>query len=274
MPVGKENTTHRHDLHTVEYPYVIQRFMSDDGLKGTGIWLSKIFSPFGFYQELQLTAVDRFGERPDSLTPVEPANKQLGGLGYSARLRNYVDINENTNFELSASAITGKHEQPLTPGFTGSGPTSGVLVNAVNARQTLAGVDLTYRWRPLQQGLYKSFILQAELMRQFNQNDPTIPVGQTYAGPTRDYTGGYAFARYQITTRGFLGVRYDGLQDPTANGDYTRAASGYLEFFPSEFSKLVAAYERYDPAPILGPAVNRILLQAVFSLGPHKPHPF
>ena len=62
-PFGKQNTTHRHDLHTVDYPYVLQRFFSDDGLKGTGIYASKIFAPFGFYQELILTAVDRFGER-------------------------------------------------------------------------------------------------------------------------------------------------------------------------------------------------------------------
>jgi hypothetical protein len=272
MPVGKENTTHRHDLHTIEYPYVIQKYLSDDGLKGTGISLSKIFSPFGFYQELQLTAVDRFGDRADSLNALEPANKQLGNLGYSARLRNYIDINESTNFELSASAITGKREQPLTPGFTNT--VSGDLVNAVNARQTVVGADLTYRWRPLQQGLYKSFLLQAEFLRQINETNVDMPTGQTYSGPARNYSGGYAFARYQITTRGFLGVRYDGLQDPDALGKYTQAGSGYFEFFPSEFSKLVASYERYVPPASLAPAVNRILVQAVFSLGPHKPHPF
>ena len=28
LPFGKQNTTHRHDLHTIEYQYVIQRFFS------------------------------------------------------------------------------------------------------------------------------------------------------------------------------------------------------------------------------------------------------
>src|SRR5437868_5627998 len=32
-PFGKENVVHRHDLHTVEYPWVIQRFLSTDALK-------------------------------------------------------------------------------------------------------------------------------------------------------------------------------------------------------------------------------------------------
>jgi hypothetical protein len=46
----------------------------------------------------------------------------------------------------------------------------------------------------------------------------------------------------------------------------------YLEWFPSEFSKLVAGYEAVSPSG--GTLVNRLLVQATFSLGPHKPHPF
>ena len=268
MPVGKQNTTHRHDLHTVEYPWVIQRFFGPEGLKGTGVYLSKIFSPFGFYQELQLTAVDRVGEAPEDLETAEPVNRRLSGLGYSARLRNYVDLSQSTNFELSFSALTGKVEEPV----------NAVSPNAIGVRQTTLGADLTYRWRPLQQGLYRSLIVQGEVMRRLNQ-DPgstvTLPDGTTavYEGPRRDFTGAYGFARWQLSQRTFLGARFDWVQDPTADGDALTAGSGYLEFFPSEFSKLMAAYERYQPGGI-GDGVNRILLQATFALGPHKPHPF
>lgn len=270
MPVGKQNTTHRHDLHTVDYPYVIQRFMSDDGLKGTGIYAARIFAPFGFYQELILTAVDRFGEAAEGLETVQPVNKKLSGLGYSARLRNYWDLNEASNIEWSFSGITGLREQPVI----GGDPTL-----ATPARQSVIGTDFTYRWRPLQQGLYKSFILQAELMQQLNERDPTLELpdgvseaGLSYGGPNRNFTGAYVFARYQVTRRGYLGSRFDSFQDESAAGKTTNAISGYLEFFPSEFSKLVAGYERYSPAD--GSATNRILLQAAFALGPHKPHPF
>jgi hypothetical protein len=270
MPVGKQNTTHRHDLHTVEYPYVIQRFFGDEGLKGTGIYASRIFAPFGFYQELILTAVDRFGEATEGLSTIEPVNKKLSGLGYSARLRNYWDLNEASNIELSFSGITGKREQPISGADSSLG---------TPARQSVFGTDFTYRWRPLQQGLYKSFVLQAEVMRQLNERDPTLSlpegvsrVGLAYGGPDRDFTGGYVFTRYQLTRRGYLGARYDGFQDEAAAGRTTTAISGYLEYFPSEFSKLLAAYERYWPAE--GSATNRILLQATFALGPHKPHPF
>jgi hypothetical protein len=270
MPIGKQNTTHRHDLHAIDYPYVIQRFFGAEGLKGTGIYAARVFAPFGFYQELIVTAVDRFGEAPEGLATVEPVNKKLGGLGYSGRLRNYWDLNEATNIELSFSGITGKREQPVL-GISES--------LATPARQSVYGADFTYRWRPLQQGLYKSFILQAEFMQQVNERNPALelpdgasPGGLFYGGPNRDFAGGYAFARYQMTRRGFLGARFDSFQDDAAAGRTSTAVSGYLEYFPSEFSKLVAGYERYSPAE--GSASNRILLQAAFALGPHKPHPF
>jgi hypothetical protein len=270
MPVGKLNTTHRHDLHSIEYPYIIQRYFSPDGLKGTGIWLSKVFAPFGFYQELQVTVVDRLGEAPEDLASAEPPNKKLSGLGASIRWRNYIDLSQSSNLEISASAATGRREQPIT---TSTGEPLPTTDNAVNARQSVIGADLTFRWRPLQQGLYRSFILQAEVMSQLNERNPALPIQNlVYLGPQRNFTGGYLFARYQISQRTFVGTRFDRLQDPLANGSAFTAVSGYLEFFPSEFSKLVAGYEYTDAE--LGDRVSRILLQASFALGPHKPHPF
>jgi hypothetical protein len=273
MPFGKENTTHRHDLHTIEYPWVIQRFLSDDGLKGTGLSASKVFAPFGFYQELIVTAVDRVRETPDGVVPFEPVNKSLGGLGYSGRLRNYIDINEASNVELSGSVLTGK----VTREFFDIEGNPIVIggVNATLARQTMVGADLTYRWRPLQQGLYKSFIFQAEFMRQMNEDQPETHVAGVplnAVAPGLDVNGAYAFARYQLSQRLFLGARGDWVQDPTANGRTLTAGSGYLEWFPSEFSKLSAAYERVNQPGLEG--LNRILFQATFALGPHKPHPF
>ena len=279
MPFGKQNTTHRHDLHSIEYPYVIQRFLGPEGLKGTGLQGSRVFSPLGFYQELLLTAVDRLGEAEEGLTPLEPVNESLGGLGFSARLRNYVDLTEAANLELSFSAMTGRRERPLSETYAASFDDG---TNAALARQSVLGADLTYRWRPLQQGLYRSFILQGEVMRQLNDRSPSIPIpanctscgalSTSYAGPLRDFTGAYVFARYQTSRRAFLGGRGDWLQDEQNDGRTLRAGSVYVEWFPSEFSKLVAGYEAVSPAG--GTVTHRLLFQAAFSLGPHRPHPF
>ena len=281
LPVGKINVTHRHDLHTVEYPWVAQRFLGAEGLKGTGVTALRVFSPFGFFQEINLAASDRFGEAEEGLRTEKPLNKRLSGLAYSARLRNYWDLSEAANLEISGTAMTGLREQPITP-LVADDPDE--PINAVGARQTLVGADLTYRWRPLQQGLYKSFILQAEVMRQANERHPALPGGASsaptaYLGPARDVTGAYAFARWQTSQRSYLGARYDFVQsyDPDVDPDL-QAASAYVEFFPSEFSKLLVGYERVLQGGIgsglAANRVNRILLQATFALGPHRPHPF
>ncbi len=264
LPFGKQNTTHRAELHTLEYPWVLQRFLGAEGAKGTGLWLSKLMAPFGFFQELQLTVVDRLGEAPEDLFTVTPQNANIDGLGFTARLRNYWDLSESTNIELSASAATSKLEQPYD--FGGVPPSA--EVNAVLARQTLVGGDLTFRWRPLQQGLYRSFIANVEVLQQFNARS-TDPA---YGGPSRDFAGAYGFARWQLTRRLHVGGRYDWLEDPDLGGGTLTAGSGYLEWFPSEFSKFNLALERTMPRGL--EATNRVLLQATFAVGPHRPHPF
>lgn len=267
MPIGKQNTTHRHDLHTIEYPWVIQRFLGEEGLKGTGLYVSRIFAPLGFYQEFLLTAIDRVGEAPEDLVTEEPINTDLSHLAFSARLRNYWDLTQAANLEISGSALAGYVEQPFDFGASPPAPD----VNAVATNQQTYGVDLTLRWRPLQQGLYRSFIAQAEYFRQNNARDDDVAFG----GPNRDFNGAYGFARWQLTRRWFVAARYDWLEDPELGGETLTAASGYLQWFPSEFSKLTAAFERLMPAASVGvEATNRILLQASFAIGPHKPHPF
>ena len=272
MPITKLNGTHRHDLHTFEFPWVVQRFLGEEGLKGTGLYLSRIFAPLGFYQELQLSAGNRLSElehgheeEEEELLTAEPPNKELSGMGFSARLRNYWDLTEAANLELSASAATGRREQPVDFGVVTPAPGD---PNAINARQSLLGADLTLRWRPLQQGLYRSLIVQGEFLRQVNErvSDPN------YGGPARDFNGVYGFARWQLSRRVYLGGRYDWLEDPELDGATMTAGSGYLQWYPSEFSKLMLAFERVMPTGL--EATNRILLQATFALGPHKPHPF
>ena len=88
-PFGKQNTTHRHDLHTVDYSLVGQRFLGEEGLKETGLYLARSAAPFGFFQEFILTAADRLGEAPEDLVVEDATNNDLSDVACSARLRNY-----------------------------------------------------------------------------------------------------------------------------------------------------------------------------------------
>ena len=271
MPVGKQNTTHRHDLQTVDYPYVLQRFLAPEGLKGTGIHASKIFAPFGFYQELILTAVDRFGEPTEGLVTIEPVNKTLSGLGYSAQTSQLLGSESG---EQHRAVVFRHHRQARAAGVRRRRPRSARQRDRASSERTsrIAGA------RSSRVSTSRSSCRRSSSSNSTRKTrHSSCPVGYlrmvwSMAGPTRNFTGGYAFARYQLTRRGYLGARFDSFQDEGAGGSATNAVSGYLEFFPSEFSKLMVGYERYSPAE--GSATNRILLQATFALGPHKPHPF
>jgi hypothetical protein len=146
---------------------------------------------------------------------------------------------------------------------------------ALLARQSLVGADVTVRWRPLREGLYRSFIFQAEVLRQHNDAPPLpggLPAGAMYLGPTEETTGAYAFGRWQLSRRLFVGARYDWLErGEDSEGDFT-GLSGYLQFFPSEFSKVVLGYEHVRPD--VGERLNRLLAQMTIAIGPHRPHPF
>jgi hypothetical protein len=145
-------------------------------------------------------------------------------------------------------------------------------INAVPMRQTTLGADVTFRWRPPQQGLYKSFILQGEIMAQQNENDNLSDIYPGKPELLDDAMGYYVFGRYQISRRGFLGARFDSVDDNEFDGERTNAVSGYWQFYPSEFSKIAAKFERVSPTSFQ--AFNRFILQATFALGPHRPHPF
>ncbi len=278
LPIGKQNTIHRPELlGVIEYPWAIQRFLGPEAAKGTGLWLSGILSPFGFYQEVLATVVDQIGEESEELVAESPGNGSARGLGYGLRLRNYFDLSEASNLELSGSLATSRRAQPIA--CLAAADLSCAAFDAptaANARQSVLGADLTFRWRPLQQGLYRSFLFQVEYFRQLNERTPTLPAipgtAVAYTGPDRGFSGGYVFSRYQVGRRTFVAARGDWVQDPEAGGDDLKAGSLYLQFFPSEFSKFVLGYERLSQPGADG--LNRLILQSTFAVGPHRPHPF
>src|SRR5687768_5138030 len=140
-PFGKQNTTHRHDLHTVDHSLVVQRLLGAEGLKSTGLYLGHSAAPLGFFQELIFTASERLGEAPEDLVTEEPTSKDLADLAYGARLRNYWDLSEASNLEISGSVLTGLKEREL------SAPIGEVTARAL--RQTTLGADVTFRWRQI-----------------------------------------------------------------------------------------------------------------------------
>jgi len=262
LPVGLANTVHLHDLPTIEQPYIVQKFLAPRGLAGTGLTANRAFAPFGFRQELTVSWLDRFGA-DDSLRTPERASRYIDGMGYAARLRNAWHFTPASEFELSASGITGK--RPTSTGFTDA---SGV--NAVNARQTLVAADFAWTWTPLALDR-RSVLLQGEFMRQVNDKNWLVNPGAADAPKIRDYEGWYLLARWQLGATLFAGARWDRMQDPQRAGAQLSAGSGILEWRPGTQTRFLASYERRraDGAN----ALDRVLVEASFAVGAHGARP-
>jgi len=231
---GKANTWHTHVRPWVDQPLMIHNFFGDEQFHDDGISVSKIFPNSFAYTEGTLEVF-----RGSTEGVFERAHDN--DLSYNAHLKVFKDISENSNIELGTSYARGTS-------------TDGLGINQ------FAGLDATYRWKPLQRGLYNSLIARFEGLVN------RLPGG-------RDQNGFYTSLDYQLGQRWFTGVRFDRAGHPlTAPTPYDKGVSATLTFWPSEFSQIRGQLRRTDYGA--GKTVNELLFQLQFAIGAHGAHTF
>jgi len=136
------------------------------------------------------------------------------------------------------------------------------------------GVDLTYRWKPKDAELYRSFLWQTEAL--FAQADGLGGQDSTW--------GMYSALEYQFARQWKLGVRFDAVQLLRAPFDlpqfpfrslrFERGYSAYLTFLQSEFVFWRLAYVHTDRnfTEDGNGDDDQLLLQMNFTLGAHPAH--
>ncbi len=253
---GKINRTHRPEISQTDYPDHIKNLLGAEGQKEPGISVSKMLpNPWDIYSELT-------GE---ILTPSDEGAKGRDQI-YLAHLKNFFAITNNTSIELGLSFQTRDISD-----------TDVTTLTKRNFRQTMEGIDLTYTWRPAGQRLYKSFIWQSEFFASQREVGSFDVNGFTEDVKDINSIGLYTFGEYQLTRRVFAGLRFDYSQFPMNDNDSEWSISPYLTFWQSEFTRLRLEYshkERNSDTSPVEEGENALTLQATFSIGSHRPHPF
>ncbi|MFN2384156.1 MAG: hypothetical protein ABR559_07830, partial [Gemmatimonadota bacterium] len=253
---GKVNLTHRPELNTVDYPLLHQLYFGEEGLSSTGVWLSVIGAPLGFFQEVSLLATNGAGEHAhaeeehaeEEEEEEEHADEgkglfdDLGDRLLVAHLKNFWTPSEATTFELGGSWASSAEDEPE------------------RVRTTFYGVDATARWKPAAEGTYRSAILQAEA------------AWRDESGLAERRFAAFLFGQWQLSRRTYVGARYDYAEPPDAAEGALQGGQALLRYFPTEFSQLRLVYERQMPEE--GDALDRLLFQTTFALGPHRPHAY
>lgn len=236
---GKDNTWHTHVRPWIDQPLMIHNLFGDEGMADSGVSLSKVFpNRFVFVEG----TAEVFSGNVEGVFRRASQND----LFYNAHLKAFKDITENNNIEVGTSYARGN--------------LAGRELEPLSERNEFGGIDVTYRWKPLQRGLYNSFIARFEGVANRR-------------GDFRDRLYGfYTSADYQLSRRWFTGVRLDRANRVASDLITDRGISGTITFWPSEFSQLRGQFRRtrYGAAR----TVNEFLFQVQFAIGAHGAHTF
>ena len=133
-------------------------------------------------------------------------------------------------------------------------------------RTNVEGLDLTYKWRDPQYGLYKSLTWMNEIL--FSQKEEG-------AEDTVNSHGMYSSLEYQFNREWSIFGRYDYTQFPDSSSLHENSYTTGLTFHQSEFMFWRAQFEHTNGENYAG-NVNRneIWLQADFLIGLHPAHQY
>lgn len=240
---GRLNAFHNHSLPWIDRPLVMFNLLGgetddpDTGLKDAGISVGRLIPAGGLF--LEATA-ELF--RGDSGRLFQAGGR--GDVAVTGRLRGYGDVTESANVEAGVSFARGHNDSG--PGFV----------------TRLLGADLTFRWRPLQRAIYRSFAARTELVWSRREQSSVA----------QRAVGGFVSGDVQFARRWLAGGRVDWSDRASAARLRDSGASVVLTFRPSEFNQLRAQYRRSRFAEVGD--TSELLFQALFTIGAHGAHPF
>ena len=129
---------------------------------------------------------------------------------------------------------------------------------------TLGVAAVRFSWRPPQQGQAKEFTVRSELW--------ALRRNFALAGPSAFDAirlGGYVDATWKLNRRWTAALRYDQVQSPEPTISATSwAVTPALTYWQSEFVFLRWQYEHLRT--VQNTNADRVTMQVVFAMGPHK----
>jgi hypothetical protein len=236
---SKVNIVHPHAFSFVDFPKMTANFFDSEGMYLEGASLSWLVpNPYDFYQELTLEA-GRIGSEPNA-SLVRGDNGQLSYLGH---LKNFFDITQNSTLEIGLSGLNG----PSRFGYSTS----------------IGGLDLTYKWKPVQFNVLQSFTWQNEVLFSSMRLADAILVQSR---------GAYSFAEYQFAQRWFVGARYDYSEYPNDAARRDVAGTALIRFQPTEFEVLALEYQYTDRN--YDRSTSQVIFRIIFGIGTHAAHQY
>ncbi len=278
---GKLNTVHAHAWPFLERPLYHQVFFGEGGMNDVGVNASFLLPTGDVYTNLELGVY-----KGAFLNPLTDANYADRGVNpvFVGRLGSFLSIGDYGNLEVGLSSAYGTYAKGNLILFD--------ILHTSNVQSFnyfYGGIDFKYKYSP---DAYTAFTFQGEAM--FNHRDvPRADIRgidfSTDKMTTINNSGAFVYFDYRFMAQYSFGIKYDytaGIvgAEPTftslANDDVnsTQGIEGWLAYYPVEETSVLRLGVQHlmfhNGDGINRDAATTIKLQFLFSLGPHKAHPF
>lgn len=241
--LGKFNRTHPAETPFADRPLAADAWLGAEGLAITGVSASILIpNPASLYWDVMA----QVGAAPDSLESPVFGPESRGDVAALARSSVFIPLGESADLNLGVSYANAR---------------SHPVLRAEGERAQLGATDLTLRWKNPRRSIYRSLLVQVELLGGRGTAD---------GAPTRG--GGYGYVVYQFARQWKVGARVDRADAP-GGGARVSGALALLQVQPSEFSTLSLQLRRVHDRLTDGDH-GAAFLKWTFNIGPHGAHPY
>ncbi len=244
---------HDHELPFVNRTESLETFF-DGEARADGVEVIHLFKT-PFFLQGTLGAYNKMGSENTRLNETGGTGHANGRPGasftYLGRLFSYVPLGDNFGIDLGAS-------QALTPRQY---YIDGVRQDSLHSARSLTGVDITFRFEPLEKNTYRKLLWGTEVFR----NDE---LRQTGTIERKRAWAGYSYVDWRFAQRWSGGGFVDLAENINTPALVTRTIGTMVTFHPSDFQRirLQVSQKRANSG---SPADDQVFLQWIGSIGRH-----
>lgn len=241
---GLNNISHTHDLPQSDRPLVIEEFLGPEGMNANGISTTSFLpSPGDTALELRLQVLNG-----GSANVAQDNNE----LCYLSNLNWFVPLADEHSVNVSAIGFYG------------------VNSDVDHHQDVVTSLDVFYKWKPLRQGEYQSFLLAGQLFYGRHEfADPVSGLGE------RTHPFGYTvWTQYQFSAQLYGGLRWDETDILTNDRQRRKKISPYLTWYTSEFFRARFTYEHTWSDNPVEAGLDSFFVELVVVFGAHPAEPF
>lgn len=244
---GRFPKVHEHELPFVNEPLSVERMIGGE-TQADGVEVNYLF-PTPFFLRATLGGYNKIGEGNNRLDTTK--SRSWSRFTYLARLNSYVDITDNHSIEFGTS-------HAYTPSVRLAG-------DAFGGNRILSGIDLTYRYQPLDSVVYQGLTIGSEFFRNSER------VGLDDASKRRQSYGGYSYAELKLNKNWSTGFLFDYAPSIESPAKKTIGYSPFLTWNISEFNRLRLQFTHMDDRVREDKADggNQVFLQWTTVIGAH-----